>query len=170
MRKYKNYYPDDPGWQQWPLFNMRMPPSIKLQTESFAKRLDVFQSTIVKIALEEFFLNHAETEDELKAAEITNRRREETMKLEGAKDGHRTAMRTASVWDTIKKERIFYREAGILRPSQYRGWAKRLRENISSLSDNNPDKDIATEALANLITNLKKECCDTFKGYVWEGE
>lgn len=142
---------------KWILFNFQMSPEMKYSIEDQAFKLKLTQSQLVRSAIEEFLQTHAETEQEKEFAELVARQRKERLGLMKPKDGFRTEMQINGAWQTIQKAKEAYKDMGILASYHYNLWIRRLEENIESLDDDNPAKEVAVKSYQALIGILRAE-------------
>lgn len=142
---------------RWVLFNLRLPPNMKARIESVSLRKGESQSELVRLAIDEYLLKHAESEEERKASEIATRQRRERINLMQPKDGFKTEMQVFGAWATIKKARKGFEELGILISEDFDAWIKRLEENKTSIDPENPERIRIQKKFDLLIARLSKE-------------
>jgi len=148
--------------EKWILFSLQMPPTMKYLIEDKSYKLKLKQSELVRQAVDDFLLLHADTEQEKEAAELVSRQRKERLGLMKPKDGYKTEMLVAGAWHTIKNARAEYVDMGILAPFHYDFWIQRLRENIGSLEEDNPNYEVAKRSFLLLIERLEIERNESF--------
>lgn len=146
----------------WVLFGFRIPPTMKRIVERMAFRDGISQSELARRAVNEFVISHSTDEWERKAAEIAVRRKGEMIKLAQPKDGYSTEMQVKSAWDTIEKARAYSKKIGVYRRASYGPWIRRLRENIESIDEGNPEGQVAIGSFQILISKLEEERDLTF--------
>jgi len=148
--------------EKWILTSFQLPPDTKRQIERKSYELMISQSEFVRQAIDDFLLQHAETENERQAAEIIARQRKERLGLVKPKDGYKTEMLIAGAWHTIKNARAEYIDMGILAPFHYDSWIQRLHQNIESLEKDNPNYDVTRRSFLLLIDRLELERSERF--------
>ena len=148
--------------QKWVLFNLYLPPETKYMIEQKAFNMKLKQSELVRQSIDMFLAVHAETDGELAAADIASRQRKERLGLMKPKDSFRTEMIIAGAWHTIKKAKAEYEDMGILGAHHYDMWIRRCKDNIKSLDDDNPEREVMIISFTDLMERLGEERDERF--------
>lgn len=99
-------------WKDWPVYTVRLPPSLKIQLEDMSSNRKLHQSDILRTALELYFAEYNDSEVGKEATKIMIRQRDEQLKLEGPKDKFSSLLFPVRVRRFVTKMRTEWKSAG----------------------------------------------------------